>query len=96
MIRTFIFPGGLLPSIEKIEQSLKKVGMKIFNKEFFGKDYATTLDIWDEKFIAKEQELIDLGFDERFQRMWRFYLTSCSAAFTHGRIDVAQMEIVHA
>lgn len=96
MIRTFIFPGGLLPSIEKIEQSLKKVGMKISNKEFFGKDYATTLDSWDEKFIAKEQELIELGFDQRFQRMWRFYLNSCSAAFINGRIDVVQLEIVHA
>ncbi|AIT09976.1 cyclopropane-fatty-acyl-phospholipid synthase [Candidatus Francisella endociliophora] len=96
MIRTFIFPGGFLPSIEQINLELNKVGLKCTNKEFFGKDYAKTLDEWDRKFIDVEQELIKLGFDKRFQRMWRFYLNSCSAAFVHGRIDVAQLEITHA
>ncbi|QLE79551.1 class I SAM-dependent methyltransferase [Francisella sp. Scap27] len=96
MIRTFIFPGGFLPSLEQINIELKKVGLKCVNKESFGKDYAKTLDIWDNNFIAKKNELIKLGFDKRFQRMWRFYLTSCSAAFGHGRIDVAQLEITHA
>ncbi|MED7819438.1 MULTISPECIES: cyclopropane-fatty-acyl-phospholipid synthase family protein [unclassified Francisella] len=96
MIRTFIFPGGFLPSIEQINIELDKVGLKCINKEFFGKDYAKTLDEWDKSFINVEQDLIKLGFDKRFQRMWRFYLNSCSAAFTHGRINVAQLEIVHA
>ncbi len=96
MIRTFIFPGGFLPSLEQIDIELKKVKLKCVNKELFGKDYAKTLDIWDDNFITKESELIKLGFDKSFQRMWRFYLTSCSAAFDHGRIDVAQLEIVHA
>ncbi|KEI34706.1 cyclopropane-fatty-acyl-phospholipid synthase [Francisella sp. W12-1067] len=96
MIRTFIFPGGFLPSIQQIEIELKKVGLKCVNKEFFGKDYAKTLDIWDNNFANTGQELLELGFDKRFQRMWRFYLNSCSAAFTHGRINVAQLEIVHA
>jgi cyclopropane-fatty-acyl-phospholipid synthase len=96
MIRTFIFPGGFLPSLEQIDIELKKVGLTCINKELFGKDYAKTLDIWDDNFITKESELIKLGFDKSFQRMWRFYLTSCSAAFDHGRIDVAQLEIVHA
>ncbi|AJC49363.1 class I SAM-dependent methyltransferase [Allofrancisella guangzhouensis] len=96
MIRTFIFPGGFLPSIQQIEIELRKVGLKCVNKEFFGKDYAKTLDIWDNNFVNAEQELLKLGFDKRFQRMWRFYLNSCSAAFTHGRINVAQLEIVHA
>lgn len=95
MIRTFIFPGGFLPSLKQINTELKKVGLKCTNKELFGKDYAKTLNIWDNNFIAKENELIKLGFDKRFQRMWRFYLTSCSAAFDHGRIDVAQLEITH-
>lgn len=95
MIRTFIFPGGFLPSPKQIDIELKKVGLKCVNKELFGKDYARTLDIWDNNFIAKENELIKLGFDKRFQRMWRFYLTSCSAAFDHGRINVAQLEITH-
>jgi cyclopropane-fatty-acyl-phospholipid synthase len=96
MIRTFIFPGGFLPSFEQIDIELKKVGLKCVNKELFGKDYAKTLDIWDDNFITKESDLIKLGFDKSFQRMWRFYLTSCNAAFDHGRIDVAQLEIVHA
>ena len=96
MIRTFIFPGGFLPSLKQIDIKLKKVGLKCVNTKLFGKDYAKTLDIWDDNFITKENELIELGFDKRFQRMWRFYLTSCSAAFDHGKIDVAQLEIVHA
>ena len=96
MIRTFIFPGGFLPSLSQIDIELKKVGLKCVNKKLFGKDYVKTLDIWDDNFIAKENELIKLGFDKCFQRMWRFYLNYCSAAFDHGRIDVAQLEIVYA
>lgn len=96
MIRTFIFPGGFLPSIEQINLELDEVGLKCTNKELFGKDYAKTLDEWDRKFVDVEQDLIKLGFDKRFQRMWRFYLNSCSAAFINGRIEVAQLEITHA
>ncbi|MBK2357714.1 SAM-dependent methyltransferase [Francisella hispaniensis] len=96
MIRTFIFPGGFLPSMEQINLELDKVNLKCVGKESFAKDYAKTLDEWDKNFVNVEQELIKLGFDKRFQRMWRFYLNSCSAAFTHGRIDVVQLEIVHA
>ncbi|ADA79195.1 cyclopropane-fatty-acyl-phospholipid synthase [Francisella tularensis subsp. tularensis 79201237] len=96
MIRTFIFPGGFLPSMEQINLELDKVNLKCVGKESFAKDYAKTLDEWDRNFVNVEQELIKLGFDKRFQRMWRFYLNSCSAAFTHGRIDVVQLEIVHA
>ncbi len=95
MIRTFIFPGGFLPSMEQINLELNKVGLKCVGTESFAKDYAKTLDEWDKNFVNVESELIELGFDKRFQRMWRFYLNSCSAAFTHGRIDVLQLEIVH-
>ncbi|AJI46440.1 class I SAM-dependent methyltransferase [Francisella philomiragia] len=96
MIRTFIFPGGFLPSMGQINLELDKVGLKCAGTESFAKDYAKTLDEWDRNFVNVEPELIKLGFDKRFQRMWRFYLNSCSAAFTHGRIDVVQLEIVHA
>ncbi len=96
MIRTFIFPGGFLPSMGQINLELDKVALKCIGTESFAKDYAKTLDEWDKNFVSVESELIKLGFDKRFQRMWRFYLNSCSAAFIHGRIDVVQLEIVHA
>ncbi|APC97321.1 SAM-dependent methyltransferase [Francisella frigiditurris] len=95
MIRTYIFPGGFLPSMEQIEKELKKVGLKCTNKHFFAKDYAKTLDIWQATFSNKEQELLKLGFDKRFQRMWDFYLLSCSASFEKGRTNVVQLEITH-
>ena len=96
MIRTFIFPGGFLPSVEQIDIELKSLGLKCINKEFFAKDYAKTLDIWDNNFVKAEDKLKELGFDESFQRMWRFYLNYCSAAFTYERINVVQLEIAHA
>ena len=95
MIRTFIFPGGFLPSQEQILKQLANVGLKCTNVTSFGKDYAKTLDIWHKSFCDKEHQLKKLGFDKSFQRMWEFYLTSCSAAFESNRIDVIQLEIEH-
>ena len=96
MIRTFIFPGGFLPSTNQIDLNLKKVGLKCINKEFFGKDYAKTLDIWNENFVKSDTELLKLGFDKEFQRIWQFYLNYCSAGFINGKINVVQLEIINA
>ncbi|TXI97524.1 MAG: hypothetical protein E6Q32_11735 [Neisseriales bacterium] len=62
----------------------------------FGKDYATTLQIWLKQFKHKLELILQLGFDEEFARMWEFYLAACSAGFISERINVVQMEIVHA
>ncbi|MBN8523168.1 MAG: class I SAM-dependent methyltransferase [Rickettsiales bacterium] len=95
-IRTFIFPGGMLPSPERFINSSNKLGLCVTDQFAFGKDYALTLTYWLHSFEQKLQQVKALGFDDKFIRMWRFYLTYCIASFKSGRIDVMQMELQHA
>lgn len=95
MIRTFIFPGGMLPSEKSLANELEQSGLKCNEIFRFGNDYALTLQIWLEKFKAKIAEIKNLGFNENFIRLWEFYLCACSAGFSSGRINVIQMEISH-
>lgn len=94
-IRTFIFPGGILPSPERFKQVSKKIGLSVTNQFAFGKDYALTLTHWLTSFERKINEIRALGFDEPFIRIWRFYLTYCIASFTMERTDVMQIELRH-
>jgi len=95
-IRTFIFPGGMLPSPSRFAEESEKAGLKLTDRYAFGQDYASTLEHWLAKFEERLVEVRKLGFDEKFIRMWRFYLTSCIASFRIGRTDVMQMELQHA
>lgn len=95
MIRTFIFPGGMLPSPQALEKHAKKAGLKIKESYSFGHDYAKTLQQWYVNFSAESQALIEMGFDKRFQRMWKFYLAGCVATFITNRTDVVQLEVIH-
>lgn len=95
-IRTFIFPGGMLPSPSRFEQESQKAGLRLTDSFAFGQDYARTLERWLERFEGRLAEVRQLGFDERFIRMWRFYLTCCIASFRIGRTNVIQMELQHA
>lgn len=95
-IRTFIFPGGMLPTPTRFEQESDKAGLRMTDSFAFGQDYARTLEHWLERFDAKVAEVRALGFDEKFIRLWRFYLTSCIASFRSGRTNVMQMELQHA
>lgn len=94
-IRTFIFPGGMLPSPSRFHEESAKAGLRVTDAFAFGQDYALTLMHWLKNFDARISEVRALGFDERFIRMWRFYLTCCIAAFNHGRTDVMQWELQH-
>jgi cyclopropane-fatty-acyl-phospholipid synthase len=96
MIRTFIFPGGMLPSPSKFEFHANKADLQLTDKFAFGKDYAKTLRQWLINFEAKEQQLDAMGFDEKFRRLWKMYLAACAASFEVGRIDVMQLELQHA
>ena len=62
----------------------------------FGQDYARTLRLWRERFLARRTEVLALGFDERFMRTWEFYLAYCEAAFAEGNTDVVQYTLEHA
>lgn len=95
-IRTFIFPGGMLPSPERFESETNKAGLRVTDRFAFGQDYARTLEHWLKKFEKRLPEIMALGFDQRFIRLWRFYLTCCIASFKVGRTDVMQWELQHA
>ena len=95
-IRTFIFPGGMLPSPTRFREEAAKSGLGIIDHYSFGHSYALTLRQWLKNFDAKRDEVLTMGFDEKFIRMWRFYLTYCDAAFQHGQTDVMQWKLSHA
>lgn len=96
MIRSFIFPGGMLPSPTRFKDEAAKAGLRLTDRFEFGQDYAHTLRHWLDAFEAKLPQVQSLGFDERFIRVWRFYLAACIASFSVGRTDVMQMELQHA
>lgn len=96
VIRSLIFPGGMLPSPTEFEKSANRDGLRMTDKFEFGMDYARTLEIWLENFDSQYVEVKKLGFDEGFIRLWRFYLASCIAGFKTGRINVMQAELRHA
>ncbi|MEC8665341.1 MAG: cyclopropane-fatty-acyl-phospholipid synthase family protein [Pseudomonadota bacterium] len=95
-IRSFIFPGGMLPSQSRFAQEAERAGLKVTDKFTFGLDYARTLESWLAAFDAKRDDVKALGYDDGFLRMWRFYLAACAAGFKTGRTDVMQVELCHA
>lgn len=95
-IRTFIFPGGMLPSREKFIAASSKAGLKVIDEFSFGQDYAKTLSVWMLSFTNKITQITALGFDEKFIRIWQFYLNFCLAGFKSGRINVMQITLQHA
>jgi len=95
-IRSYIFPGGMLPSPSRFKAEAESAGFVMTDRFDFGKDYATTLERWLETFDARRADIAALGYDEGFMRMWRFYLAACIAGFRTGRTDVMQVELQHA
>jgi cyclopropane-fatty-acyl-phospholipid synthase len=95
-IQRYIFPGGMLLSRQKLAEQARAAGLKLADAYGFGQDYARTLSAWLERFDKASDKVLQKGFDERFQRMWRFYLAYCIAGFSTGRTDVLQAELVHA
>jgi cyclopropane-fatty-acyl-phospholipid synthase len=88
-IRTHIFPNGCLPSVEVIARCLaRRTDLRLSHFEDFGLDYAETLRRW--RANLDDDRLEQLGYDERFRRLWRLYLSYCEAGFAEGRIGVAQ------
>ena len=90
-IQLYIFPGGMLPSIERFHTEARDAGLRVQETARFGQDYARTLARWRERFDAVEDELDAMGFDHAFRQTWRYYLAYCEAGFLAGRIDVAQV-----
>jgi cyclopropane-fatty-acyl-phospholipid synthase len=89
-IQQYIFPGGCLPSPKEFRRQAQAAGLKVVDELCFGPDYAETLRRWRHSFLAQQREVLQLGFDERFIRLWEFYLAYCEAAFDEKNIDVIQ------
>jgi cyclopropane-fatty-acyl-phospholipid synthase len=89
-IQTYIFPGGMLLSQQRLIEQCRKAGLKISELYSFGLDYAHTLETWLGRFDEVADQVAGLGFDERFRRMWRYYLAYCAAGFSTRRTDVLQ------
>jgi len=92
-IQQYVFPGGLLPSIPAFEREARRAGFVVEQRLAFGPDYAETLRRWRAAFLARAQALPGLGFDQRFERIWLFYLAYCEAAFDTGNTDVVQFTL---
>ena len=93
-IHKYIFPGGMLPSTDAIRQVTRKhTSLHVSNIRPMGLHYAHTLRLWRERFVTNWQGVQALGFDDRFCRMWEFYLAYCEAGFRTGYLDVAQIRI---
>ncbi len=95
-IQRYIFPGGMLPSKEALALEMSREGLTLGDSHFFGSSYADTLMQWREKFTAAWPNIADMGFDQRFKRMWLFYLCYCEGGFRAGRINVGQFTITNA
>jgi len=96
MIRSFIFPGGMLPSPNKFKSAANKAGLKIDGEYSFGQDYATTLLTWLKNFDVNLPQIKSMGFDSKFINIWRFYLSACYASFIVNRTGVMQYKLTHA
>ena len=95
-IHRYIFPGGMLPSETALRQQTDLAGLQIEDTHYFGPDYAETLRLWARAFEDRWAEISQQGFDEKFRRMWRFYLSYCEAGFDNGRINVGHFRLAKA
>ena len=94
-IQKYIFPGGMLPSPNALKAEIQNAGLSVVRSKEFGLSYSQTLRRWHDVFNAKWDQAAELGFDDRFRRMWNFYLTSCAATFESGNCDVTQITIAN-
>ncbi len=92
-IQRYIFPGGLLPSKAALSDAINEAGLILEYVENFGQSYAKTLAVWRESFVKAWPDIKAQGFDERFRRMWQFYLSYCEAGFLTGQTDVGFYKI---
>ncbi len=95
-IQRYIFPGGMLPEPRVFQQVAAASRLAITDHFTFGRSYGETLRRWDMTFQNAWSEIKALGFDDRFYRMWRYYLCYCEVGFDTGRIDVAHFTLQHA
>jgi cyclopropane-fatty-acyl-phospholipid synthase len=87
-IQKYIFPGGMLPSEEKLDAHISQAGLTKTGQNTFGMSYAKTLQLWRHDFLRNWPEIAKLGYSVKFRRMWEYYMCYCEAGFKRGTIDV--------
>ncbi|MGV3551180.1 class I SAM-dependent methyltransferase [Rhizobium sp.] len=95
-IQKYVFPGGFLPSDSALATEIRRAGLALKEVEHFGKSYARTLADWCVSFRVAWPSIAALGFDERFKRLWEYYLCYCEAGFEEGSINVGFYTLKHA
>jgi cyclopropane-fatty-acyl-phospholipid synthase len=95
-IQLYIFPGGMLPSLTALKDVATRQGLGFETARMFANSYAETLKRWRECFDARWPAIAPMGFDDRFKRMWQYYLASCEGGFRAGAIDVGQFRLTRA
>jgi cyclopropane-fatty-acyl-phospholipid synthase len=95
-IQRYIFPGGCLPSKTVLHQQFERAGLRLVSQESFGLSYARTLAEWRRRFHTRWPEIAALRFDDRFRRLWDYYLSYCAAGFLEGATDVGLYCVEHA
>lgn len=90
-IQRYVFPGGMLPTTDHLEEHSRLAGFSLIDHRAFAADYARTLAEWRERFWARWESIKPLGFDDRFKRLWEFYLYYCEAGFRAENINVRQL-----
>lgn len=93
-IQRYIFPGGMLPSVERLKMQVEKAKLVYDDASLFGESYALTLRQWRDRFLAAWSTIEPLGFDERFRRMWEMYLAYCEGGFRTGAVNVGQFKLI--
>lgn len=95
-IKRYVFPGGMLPSPQILQKEVARAGLLWQGAAAFGQDYALTLAEWRRRFLAAWDEIVAMGFDDRFKKLWQFYLSYCEAGFKAATTDVMQVRLARA
>jgi len=90
-IKRYIFPGSFIPCISVMTQAASEQKLRLKHLEDIGQSYAQTLNCWRQRFLEQRDQVLQLGFDERFIRMWDFYLCYCEGGFREGVISDAHL-----
>lgn len=93
-IQRYIFPGGMLPSVEILKSQFERAKLRFESATMFGESYAHTLKYWRDRFLGAWQTIEPMGFDDRFRRMWEMYLAYCEGGFRANAINVGQFKLV--
>ena len=95
-VQKHIFPGGFLPCPAALRAETRAAGLQWVESHEFGQSYSVTLRNWRDRFETAWDDIAEMGFDDRFRRMWNFYLASCAACFMAQTTDVTQVTLVRA